>query len=114
VDGAEALPLIESVMNSRDEALRDAAILALGGSRRADAIEILKNRFARSTDPALKKCILLALASSRTEEAMDWLIGLVKTGSETEAAAAEEALSLHRGDARMDDRIAAARAERSD
>jgi HEAT repeat protein len=113
VDGAEALPLIESVANSRDEALRDAAILALGGSRRADAIEILENRFARSTDPALKKCILLALASSRTEEAMDWLIGLVRTGTETEAGAAEEALSLHRGDARMDERIAAARAERS-
>jgi len=34
VDGAEALPLVESIANSRDEALRDAAILALGESRR--------------------------------------------------------------------------------
>ena len=66
VDGAEALPLVESIANSRDEALRDAAILALGESRREDAIELLKARFERTADPSAKKCILLALASSRT------------------------------------------------
>ena len=112
VDGAEALPLVGSVANSRDEPLRDAAILALGTSRRADAIEMLMARFERTADPAAKKCILLALASSRTEAALDYLINLIRTGSDGTADAAGEALSIHLGDERIRQAMEQARAER--
>jgi HEAT repeat protein len=112
VDGAEALPLVESIANSRDEALRDAAILALGESRREDAIELLKARFERTADPSAKKCILLALASSRTESAIQHLIGLIRTGSAATADAATAAMSIHQGDARVREAIEAARAAR--
>jgi HEAT repeat protein len=114
VEGAEALPLVESVADSRDEALRDAAILALGASRRADAIEVLKARFDRTADPAAKKCILLALASSRTEAAVEYMIGLIRTGTAATAEAAAEAMSIHRGDARIQAAIEEARAARSE
>jgi len=112
VDGAEALPLADSMANSRDEALRDAAILALGASRRADAIELLKGRFERTADPAAKKCILLALATSRTEAAIEYLIGLIRTGSPATAAAAAAAVSIHEGDTRIREAIEQARASR--
>jgi hypothetical protein len=112
VDGADALQLVDSVADSRDEALRDAAILALGTSRRADAIEMLKARFDRTTNPSAKKCILLALASSRTEAAIEYLLGLIRMATAATAEAAEAAISIHQGEARIRESVQEARAAR--
>jgi HEAT repeat protein len=112
VDGAEALPLVDSVANSRDEALRDAAILALGASRRRDAIDLLQSRFERTTDPAAKKCILLALATSRTEAAIEYLIRVIRTAAAATAEAAAAAMSIHEGDPRIREAIEQARSAR--
>lgn len=84
VDGSQALPLAEKLADSRDDALRDSAILALGACRRADAVEILKARFERAVNPAVKECILVALASSRTEPAMEYLATVEKARALTE------------------------------
>jgi HEAT repeat protein len=72
IDGADALPLADSIADSRDEALRDAAILAIGASRRNDAIELLKARYDRSVNKEVRDCILLALRSARTDLAMKY------------------------------------------
>ena len=82
---------------------------ALGASRRADAIELLKARFERTADPAAKKCILLALATSRTEAAIEYLIGLIRTGTAATAEAATAAVSIHQGDTRIREAIEQAR-----
>lgn len=72
IDGADALPLAETIAESRDEAMRDAAILAIGASRRDDAIELLKARYHRTVNKEVRECILLALQSARTDLAMKY------------------------------------------
>jgi HEAT repeat protein len=73
VDGAEALPLAGKFIRSRDEGIRDAAIHALGESRRDDAIELLKALYSRTVDRAVKECVVLAITASRTESGMAFL-----------------------------------------
>ena len=92
VDGAEALPLVGRIAESRDRDTSEAAVMALGTSRRADAVEWLKTRFGRVADAESKKILILALASARTESAMDFLLEVVRTGSLPMATIAASAL----------------------
>jgi HEAT repeat protein len=112
VDGAEALPLAASLVDAKDAEVREAAILALGASRRADAIEYLKEKFGAVADRDTRKCILLALASSRTESAVEFLLELIRQGSDTTAALAMAAMSIHAGDARLQEAVEQAKAGR--
>ncbi len=73
VEGADALPLAKKFVGSRDEAIREAAIHALGESRRDDAIELLKAAWHGTVDPALKGSIRLAITASRTEAGMAFI-----------------------------------------
>lgn len=109
--GEGALDLATSIASGRDEEAREAAILALGASRRADAVEWLIVR-SRMPGPA-RACMFLALSSSRTEAALDYLLGLVKTADSATFAEVHEALTIHRRDAVLSDRIVAAVAERN-
>jgi hypothetical protein len=94
VDGAEALPFVGRIAESRDRDTSEAAVLALGASRRPDAVEWLKTRFEQVADADTKKCIVLALASARTEGAMDYLIEIVRCSSTQLAAAAVAAMGI--------------------
>ena len=91
--------------DSAAEEVREAALLALGASRRADGIEILKARYEATADPKTKKCVLLALSSSRTEQAIEYLCGLIREGSQATIDAVISSMSLHRDDARIQDQI---------
>lgn len=95
VDGADALPLAGRIAESRDRDTSEAAILALGASRRADAVEWLKTRFARVADHDGKKCIILALASARNEVAMEFLVEVVRTASLPLAGVAISAMGMN-------------------
>ena len=112
VDGAEALPLAAQLVDAKEAEVREAAILALGASRRADAIEYLKEKFEAVADRDTRKCILLALASSRTETAIEFLLDLIRQGSDTTAALALSAMSIHAGDARLQEAVEQAKAGR--
>jgi HEAT repeat protein len=112
VDGAEALPLAAQLVDAKEAEVREAAILALGASRRADAIEYLKEKFGAAADRDTRKCILLALASSRTETAIEFLLDLIRQGSDTTAALALSAMSIHAGDARLQEAVEQAKAGR--
>jgi HEAT repeat protein len=94
VDGAEALPLVGRIAESRDRDTSEPAILALGASRRPDAVEWLKTRFGNVADSDSKKCIILALASARTEAAMDFLLEIVRSASPVIASAAISAMGM--------------------
>jgi HEAT repeat protein len=80
IEGPEALPLVERYLHSRDEAKRDAAIHALGESRRDDALQVLKDLYNRSANPELKATILLAIKTGRTEEGMKF-VTFIESGS---------------------------------
>lgn len=80
VEGADAMPVVERFARSRDEAVREAAIHALGESRREDAVELLKRLYEDTANPEIKSAIILALKASRTETGMKF-VTFVESGS---------------------------------
>ena len=88
---AQAVPFIDSFCDSRQDEIAEAAMLALGGSRRSDAVAALEKRFEQRRNPRLLKTLLLAVASSRSDDAQRWL-KTVAEGDGPEAAAARSAI----------------------
>jgi HEAT repeat protein len=101
VEGAEALPLVKSFADGRNQEVREAAILALGASRRADAVDWLKERFEGVAHLETRQCILLSLATSRTESAIEFLLGVIRDGSAQTSALAVSAMEINRTDQRI-------------
>ncbi len=98
IEGAEGVRLVTRFAGSGNVEVREAAILALGASRRADAVEWLTSEFASTADPSFRKCILLALSTSYTEGAIRFLLDLVRNGSVATANHAMAALAIHAHD----------------
>jgi HEAT repeat protein len=111
-EGAEAVPFVASFAASKDAEISEAAILALGASRRADAIEWLQQRFQQIALVEMRKCILLSLATSRTAAAIDFLLDLIGTGSPQVSQSALSAIEINRGDELIERRIEKALRER--
>jgi HEAT repeat protein len=111
-EGAEALPLAKALAESRRQETREAAILALGASRRSDAIGWLGQRFGQIADHDTKKCILLAMASSRTEPAIEFLLDLIRKGPDATAAMAISTMSIYNSDPVLRELIGKATASR--
>ena len=105
VEGAEALPLVTTFARTRNQEVREAAILALGASRRADAVEWLKERFGGVADPETRQCILLSLATSRTEPAIAFLLDVIRGGSVEASAMAVSAMEINRTDRRIQEEV---------
>ena len=104
-EGAEAVPFVASFADSKDKEVKDAAILALGASRRADAIEWMIARFHAVADMETRKCILLSLATSRTEAAVGFVLQLIREGSTQISEFAVSAMEINRGDGQIQARI---------
>lgn len=111
-EGAEAVRFVASFAASRDEEISEAAILSLGASRRADAVEWLKQRFQEIANAETRRCILLSLATSRTGPAIDFLLNLIATGTAPISAAALSAMEINRGDELIQQRMEKALRER--
>jgi HEAT repeat protein len=107
-EGGEAVSFVASFADSKDEEVNEAAILALGSSRRADAIEWLQAKYLLIADPARRKTILIALATSRTDGAFDFVIGLIRNGSRHTMEAALAAMAINRDDPSIQARVEAA------
>ncbi len=109
-EGAEAVPFVATFggskdVGSREKETREAAILALGASRRTDAIEWMKQRFGEIADAETRRCILLSLATSRTDAAIDFLIELIREGSPVVSEFAVSAIEINRGDSLIQERV---------
>ncbi len=104
-DGLEGVRLVTSFAGAKDREVREAAILALGASRRGEVIEWLKERFANVADPETRQCILLSLATSRTESAIGFLLGLIRDGAGATSAMAVSAMEVNRADRRIEEEI---------
>jgi len=101
LEGSEGVPLVANFAASGKPEVREAAILAMGASRRTDAVEWLIAEFAKTADPAGRKCILLSLATSRVETAVLFLLNLIRTGTASASTLAVGALSIHARDAQL-------------
>ncbi|HWE52802.1 MAG TPA: HEAT repeat domain-containing protein [Bryobacteraceae bacterium] len=100
VDGAAAVPLVASFAERQDDS-REAAVLALGESRREDAVEVLKELFGRTADPEGRRCIVISLATSRTESANEFLLGLIRHENSRTASQVVEAMRAFRADPKI-------------
>ena len=104
----EILSFVSEFLDSKAIGAREAAILALGKSRLPEAFEMLKTCWQRDVLGQTRAETLLALAMLRLPAATDFLLEVVATEHESTALQALGSLLIHRHDARLRERLAAA------
>ena len=110
-----SLCFVERYLDASDEAVAEAAVLALGASRCVGAFELLTSRLDRSfTRSSSTRTVLLAIAMLRREGAIAFLLDLVTEGPRRRAADALRALAIHRYDEALAVRVASAVAARTE
>jgi hypothetical protein len=97
----KSVGFVAKYIDADDEAIAEAATLALGESRLPAAYEVLKEKWDRTILLPEKKVLLVAMAATKLDEAIAFLISLVESGGVTLAAAAVEALSIYRHNERV-------------
>jgi HEAT repeat protein len=105
VNPRENLAIVAEFLTPDNAARCEAAALALGKSRLPDALERLKECWPRCFSAPLRQRVLLAIAMMRLPAAIDYLIGLVASDSESDATAALAALKIHNYDPRLRERL---------
>jgi hypothetical protein len=101
---SKSLPFVAAYLDGDEaveEAVSEAAMLALGATRRADAFEVLKQAWGRPLSTVLRKTLLLSIATLRLQEALDFLLSTITEGPQQAAADAIAALGLYRDDAKI-------------
>ena len=102
----ESLSFVAEFLDSPSESTREAAALALGESRRPDALDILKGHLPRIRHSSLEEVVLLAIATTRLPAALDFLLEVVAAENRSSALAALSALAIHRHSERVKERVA--------
>jgi HEAT repeat protein len=93
-----SLPFVAGFLDDEEITICEAAAIALGESRMAEAFDILKTSWEKRLDPDLRRTELLAMALLRHESAIEFLLSLVADGSATNARDAMAALGMYQGD----------------
>jgi hypothetical protein len=110
----KSIGFVGQYIEAEDTAVAEAAILALGESRHASALEILKEKWKRSVTGPTRKVLLAALAASRLDEAVDFLISVAGESSTPTAMDAIEALSAFRSNERVRTSLSEAVSQRNE
>ncbi|HEY2587671.1 MAG TPA: HEAT repeat domain-containing protein [Tepidisphaeraceae bacterium] len=110
----EALPFVERFLESPDEVLQEEAALALGTSKRPQALEILRRTYPRARDRRLRQVLLTAFASLRFPDAIDFLVSIVETDRPESAIDAVKALQIHRNNTALRERLSQVVTHRAD
>ncbi len=92
----KSVAFVARYLDSEDDAVAEAAMLALGESRLNAAYDALKGKWERSVGSPARKTLLVAMASSRLDEAVTFLISLAESANNQTANDAIEALSIYR------------------
>jgi HEAT repeat protein len=106
INPRENLPFVSGFLETGDPAKSEAAVLALGKSRLPEAFEVLKSCWKRAISSELREQALLAISMLRLPIAIDYLLELVASDSETDAITALCALKIYHYDPRLWQRIA--------
>lgn len=94
-DSARFVPVVATYLDSEDDTLAELAAVALGDSRAAAALPLLRATIERGTRGRRQSTLLLAVSLLRTDGALDYLIEVVRRGAEPAAIAALQALRIH-------------------
>ena len=105
VDPKENLPIVAEFLGPGDAATCEAAAMALGKSRLAEALDPLTECLQRCSFAELRQHILLAIAILRRPAAIDFLLGYVSTEPEPDAVKALSALGIYKDDPRLFERV---------
>ncbi len=96
-----SLGLVGEYVDSADDAVAEAAILALGESKNERAFEMLKDKWQRTVGGPLRQVLLVAMACSRLKSAIAHLLAIAGEASPQTAAQAIEALATYRSSERI-------------
>jgi len=113
LEGERAIPLVAEFLKAEPDTRAEAA-LALGSSRLAGAVDILRAAWDTARGPEFRDAILRALSISRQDNAMEFLLALVKTGRAADAKQALDALELHKDSLEIQRRVKEAEFERKE
>jgi HEAT repeat protein len=114
VEGNAGVPFVAEFLTSAEEELREEAALALGASRLPAAMTALIEAWTHRGNRDGREAILRGLSASRQESALNFLLDIIRQGSEREALAALDALQLHRDSVEISKQVAEAVASRRD
>jgi len=115
VEPDESPAFVAGFLENEDDAIQEAAALALGESRLPLALEFLKAAWEGVLVPAeLRRVLVRAAALHRSDEAFDWLLKLVAEGDTRIATEAVDVLSIYRHNEKLTERLRQAIAERGD
>jgi hypothetical protein len=92
----KSLIFVSGYADSEDDAIAEAAILAIGSSRLPAAFDLLKEKWERSAGGPLRKVLLLAMAMVRSETAIEFLISLLENTNAHTAREVVTALAIYR------------------
>jgi hypothetical protein len=111
----ESIPFVAAYLAHADDALRELAALALGGSRLDGALRPLKEAWREVLlTEEFRHALLRAAAAHRSEAAFDWLLEIVGDARMPVAVAVIEALAPYTHNARLMQRLTTALTERGD
>jgi HEAT repeat protein len=91
IEGEEAVKFVAGFLRSGEH--REEAAMALGSSRLAGAVTVLREVLEESGQ--LREVLLRALSLTRQEEALAFLLEMVRSGRTADAVAGVQALALH-------------------
>jgi len=109
---ASSVDFVAGFLDHEEEAVAEAAALALGESRLESAYTVLRAAFEQAHTRAMGRTLLLALALLRRESAIDYLIDLVAKGDAQASAGAAAALDMYRQDPKLHERLEQAQRSR--
>lgn len=96
LEGRQALDFVASFLRDRAETVHEEAALSLGSSRLPEAVKRLTEAWNRERDPQFRLVLLRSLSATRQPDALEFLLNLLRIGRIADAAAAVDALGLHR------------------
>lgn len=109
LEPSRSLRFVAGYLTDADLAVAETAALALGESRRDEALRWLLEPLAEgepsSFDADRRRFLLMAISLLRKQPAFDHLLDVVENGPEERALEALEALSIHRHDRSVVDPI---------
>ena len=115
VEPEESVSFVGRFLSNEDDAIQEAAALALGESRLPTALDSLKVAWQDVLVSAeLRRVLIRAAALHRSNEAFDWLLTLVAEGDTTIATDTVDVLSIYRHNEKLAERLRQALDERID
>ncbi|MGD0365003.1 MAG: HEAT repeat domain-containing protein [Bryobacteraceae bacterium] len=112
VEPAKSIDFAAKFIEHREEAVAEAATLALGDSRLESAFAVLRDAFERSHGRPIRRTLLVAIALLRRENAIAYLLDLVRNGADQASADAAAALAMYEKDPNLQERLDLARKAR--